>query len=155
MKQVVQAVCTMCVLALLALSAQAQQWSPEQQEIWQVIAKHWELEKAGDEAWKDMLHGSFQSWSVHDPMPYNKEVTERFADAEVDHFKILVQHIAPVGLIVTGDTAVAHYYHTTIVEHRDGQLETIDGRFTDILTRTGDGWQFVAWMGQEVGEESD
>jgi hypothetical protein len=142
-----------CVLALLALPVQAQQWSPEQQEVWQMIAKQWDLEMAEDDAWKDMLHESFQSWSIDDLMPLDKEATTRFADAEVGHFKILVQHIAPVGIIVVGDTAIAHYYHTTIVQYDDGVRETIDGRFSDILTRTGDGWKFVGWVGEETGEE--
>ena len=153
MKQAFQLMYATCVLAMLTLPVQAQQWSPEQQEIWQVVAKQWELEKNGDDAWKDMLHESFQSWSIDDLMPFDKEATTRFADAEVDHFKIIVQHIAPVGIIVVGDTALAHYYHTTIVEHRDGELETIDGRFTDILTRTGNGWKFVGWVGEETVEE--
>lgn len=152
MKQALQVVYMTCVLALLALPVQAQQWSPEQQEIWQLVAKQWELEMAEDDAWKEMLHESFQSWSIDDLMPMDKEATTRFADAEKGHFKILVQHIAPVGIIVTGDTAIAHYYHTTVVEHDDGAKETIDGRFTDIFTRTGDGWQFVGWVGEETGE---
>jgi hypothetical protein len=152
MKQIFQVVYMTCALALLALPVQAQQWSPEQIEIWQTITKQWELEKAEDEAWKEMLHDSFQSWSNDDLMPFDKADTTRFADAEVGHFKILLQHIAPVGIIVTGDTAIAHYYHTTIVEHDNGEKETIDGRFTDILTRTGDGWQFVGWVGEEEAE---
>jgi hypothetical protein len=154
MKQAFQFVYMACVLTLLALPVQAQQWSPEQQEIWQLIAKQWELEKAEDDAWKNMLHDSFQSWSIDDLMPMDKAATTRFADAEAGHFKILVQHIAPVGIIVTGDTAIAHYYHTTIVEHDNGEKETIDGRFTDILTRTGGGWQFVGWVGEESGEQN-
>jgi ketosteroid isomerase-like protein len=153
MKQLSQLVYMTCVLALLALPVHAQQWSPEQQEIWQLIDKQWELEQAEDNAWKAMLHDSFQSWSTDDLMPFDKADTTRFADAEAGHFKILVQHTAPVGIIVTGDTAVVHYYHTTIVEHDDGEKETIDGRFTDILTRTGDAWLFVSWVGEEEGED--
>jgi hypothetical protein len=153
MKQVFQLVYTTCVLALLALPVQAQQWSAEQQEVWQIISKHWELEKAGDKAWIDLLHDSFQGWSSDDLMPLSKADTVRFTDAEVGHFKILAQHTTPVGIVVTGDTAVIHYYHATFIEFDDGERETIDGRFTDILTRTGDGWRFVGWVGEEKGED--
>jgi len=154
MKQAFRLVYITCVLALLALPVQAQQWSPEQQEVWQTIAKQWELEQAEDDAWKNMLHDSFLSWSMEDLMPFDKAATTRFADAEAGDFKIVVQHIVPVGIVVTGDTALAHYYHMTIVEHKNGERETIDGRFTDILTRTGNGWQFIGWVGEEVGEEN-
>lgn len=154
MKRAFQLVYMACVLALLALPVQAQQWSPEQQAVWQTIVKQWDLELAEDMAWKDMLHESFQSWTMDDLMPFDKETTTRFAEAEKGHFKILVQHIAPVGIIVVGDTAIAHYYHTTMVAYDDGQRETHDGRFTDILVRTKDGWQFVGWVGEESGEEN-
>jgi hypothetical protein len=153
MKQVFQLVYMTCVLALLALPVQAQQWAEEQLEVWQIISKHWEMEKAEDNAWIEMLHESFQSWPNDALMPLDKAGTARVAATETGRFKILVQHVAPVGIVIVGDTAVAHYYHTTIIEYKDGERETIDGRFTDILTRTGDGWQFVSWVGEEVGED--
>ena len=71
-----------CALALLALPVQAQQWSAEQQEVWKVITKVWELEKAGDESWVDTLHASYQSWPYESPMPLNKAGTERLIAAE-------------------------------------------------------------------------
>ena len=50
MKQIFQFVYMTGVLALLALPVQAQQWSPEQLEVWQTISKLWEMEKAEDNA---------------------------------------------------------------------------------------------------------
>lgn len=153
MKQIFQLVCVTCVLALLAVPVQAQTWSAEQLEVWQVVSKQWELEMAEDDAWIEMLHDSFQSWPNEASMPLDKADTARFHAAEAGQFKIQVQDIAQVGIVVTGDTAVAHYYHTTVVEYDDGERETFEGRFTDILTRTGDGWQFVSWVGHEEVED--
>ena len=49
------------VLALLALPAKAQEWSAEQLEGWELVSRVWDLEMAGDDAWMDLLHDSFQS----------------------------------------------------------------------------------------------
>ena len=107
---------------------------------------------AGDDSWIEMLHASFQSWPNDAPMPLDKADTARFLAAEIGQFKILAQDIAPVGIVVTGDTAVAHYYHTAITKHNNGERETSVGRHTDTLTRTGDGWRFVSWVGDETSE---
>ncbi len=149
MKQVFLLVCVTCVLALPALPVQGQEWSAEQLEVWQIISKQWDLEKAGDEAWMELLHPSFQAWPNESPMPLDKTDAARFIAAEAGRFKIVAQDLAPVGIVVTGDTAVIHYFHTTITEYSDGERETAVGRSTDVLTRTEDGWRFVSFVGDE------
>ena len=152
MKRVIPLVYASCVLALLALPAKAQEWSAEQLEVWEVVSKVWDLEMAGDDAWMDLLHDSFQSWPQAELMPHDKADVARFVAAEAGEVNIVLQDISPVAIIVTGDTAVAHYYHTTITEDEDGH-ETTDGRSTDILTRTRNGWRFVSWVHSEQGED--
>ena len=151
MKKLFLLVCMTCVLAL---PVQAQQWSAEQTEIWNTVSKQWELEMAEDKAWIDMLHAAFQSWPNESLMPLGKADTVRFHAADAGQFKIVVQHIAPVGIVVVGDTALAHYNHMTTVEYQDGERESFDGRFTDILIRSGNGWQFIGWVGEEEPEGS-
>lgn len=150
MKRVFLLVCVMC---LLALPVQPQEWSAEQLEVWQTVSKLWEMEMAGDDAWMELLHPSFQGWPYESAMPVDKTDLARFMAAERGEFKIVVQDIHPVAIVITGDTAVAHYYHTTVAEYTDGERETIDGRSTDVLTRTADGWRFVSWVGNEIPEE--
>ena len=144
-----------CVLALLAQPVLAQKWSAEQQEVWKVLTNVWELEKAGDDSWVDTLHASYQSWPYESPMPLDKAGTERLIAAERGETKVLSQELIPVGIIVVGDTAVIHYFHTTLAEWADGERETFDGRATDVLTRTKDGWRILSWVGEEMGEDDD
>jgi hypothetical protein len=61
-----------CVLALLALPAKAQEWSAEQLEVWELVSRVWDLKMAGDDAWMDLLHDSFQSWPHAELMPHDK-----------------------------------------------------------------------------------
>jgi hypothetical protein len=32
-------------------------------------------------------------------------------------------------------------------KNKEGEFETTNGRYTDILVRTDDGWKFLAWAG--------
>jgi hypothetical protein len=155
MRKVLLAVCVTCVLALLASPAQAQKWSPEELEVWKVITTLWELEKAGDQSWMDTLHESYRSWPYESAMPMSKEDTVRWVESERGQFKILVQHLAPIAIVVVDDTAVVHYYHSSVAEYDDAERETIDGRATDVLVRTGDGWRILSWVGDEIGEDDD
>ena len=149
MRRVFLFVCVTSFLALLTLPVQAQEWSAEQREVWDFVSKQWEMEKAGDQSWLDMFHPSFQGWPVGAPTPYGKDVVKQFFSVEAGRDDILVQHLAPISIIVTEGTAVAHYYYTLLIEHRDGERETSTGRSTDVLTKTGDGWQYLSWIGQE------
>ena len=153
MKRVIQFVYVTCSLALLVLPAQAQEWSAEQLEVWEVVSTVWDKEMAGDDSWMDLLDDSFQSWPGSELMPHDKADVARFVAAEAGRFKIVLQDISPVAIIISGDTAVAHYYHTTISEYDDGEREASDGRSTDILRRTGNGWRFVSWVHSEWGED--
>ncbi len=145
--------CVPCVLALAPPSAPAQRWSGEELGIWKIISNQWKLESADDEAWIEMLHPSFLGWAKRAPMPHDKKVTVRFITAEADQFKVVVEDIQPVGIVVTGDTAVAHYYHISIQENKNGEREISTGRYTDVLIRTGDGWRFLSWVGDERLQE--
>ena len=55
----------------------------------------------------------------------------------------------PLSIVVHEDVAIAHYLFTSATEdkNKDGKIETANGRYTDILVRTDDGWKFIAWSG--------
>jgi hypothetical protein len=143
------------VLPMLALPAQvqAQEWSAEQLEVWDAVNTLWDLEMRGDPAWPDMLHDSFIGWVDESPAPHDKGTTVRFINAEADQLRWVVHDLKPVGIVVTGNTAVVHYFHVAIIEYRDGDRDTVYGRQTDVLTRTGDGWRYVSWLGHERSDE--
>jgi hypothetical protein len=42
---------------------------------------------------------------------------------------------------------VAHYLYTSAYENRDDEVEMNNGRYSDVLVRTKDGWKFLTWHG--------
>ena len=80
-------------------------------------------------------------------------LAEDLADS---HFAAMKQFSEDIGLAfqirddlldVEGDTAVAHYFYTSAYEDNDDKVEVSNGRYTDILVRTEDGWKFISWHG--------
>ena len=53
----------------------------------------------------------------------------------------------PLAITIHGDVAVAQYLYSVAFKDRDGKFEMTNGRYTDILVRTEDGWKFIAWHG--------
>lgn len=138
------------VICILAVRADTQTWSQEQLEVWKVIQDQWEAAKAKDVSWPDrFLHSSFLGWSDENPTPRDKSSTKRWEAYNSANSKTIEQELNQAGIVVVGSTAVVHYYFSTATENSKGERETNHGRYTDILVKVDDGWQFIAWRGGE------
>jgi hypothetical protein len=136
------------VLLLPAGVAVAQSTADDAADVILIIEEQWEAEQNGDKDWLDeMLHPKFSGWQNTAPAPRSKSSTklwDRFADTQgrmIEH-ELYFQNI-----VVEADMAVAHYFYTSAYEDNDDEVEVSNGRYTDILVRTEDGWKFIAWHG--------
>ena len=136
------------ILLLPAGMAVAQDTTDDAADVILIIEEQWEAEQNGEKDWLDeMLHPKFSGWKKNAPAPRAKSSTklwDRFADTQgrmIEH-ELYFQNI-----VVEGDMAVAHYFYTSAYEDNDDEVEVSNGRYTDILVRTEDGWKFIAWHG--------
>ena len=60
---------------------------------------------------------------------------------------IVAHELYPLQIIVHDDVAIAHYMYTSAYRSKDGDVELSNGRFSDVLIRTEDGWKFLSWHG--------
>jgi hypothetical protein len=142
---------TLSVLAVTLLSvgsAWAQEDTEDQADVWAVIEQQWNAEEKGDKKWIDrLLVESFSGWGTQSPAPRSKSATkmwDRFNDTQG---RTVAHELYPLAIIVYEDTAVAHYLYSMAFEQKDGEVKLTNGRYSDILVRTADGWKFVAWHG--------
>lgn len=146
---------SLIVLALPVLSA-AQEWSPEQTEVWKVIVAQWDADQAGDSTWTETaLHASFQGWSNESPMPRDKESTKKWNKYGSENSTTHAQELSPVGIVVVDSTAVAHYFYSTAAEDRTGKHKTTHGRYTDVLIKQDGEWIFISWHGGDDTKADD
>jgi len=122
-----------------------QTWSDEQIEVWNVIEAQWKASMEKDATWPDKtLHEKFLGWDNDRPMPQDKSSIHSWVLYRLENSTTLLQELYPVGIIVHGNTAVAHYFYSQATEDRKGERETSHGHVTDVLVKENGTWQFLA-----------
>ena len=135
--------------ALFLTSAFAQDIRDDEADVMLVIEQEWEASQKGDQDdVDDMLTDDFMGWGKTSPAPRSKVSTSkwsRFTDKEIG--TVLRYELYPLSITVHGDVAIAHYLYSTAFRDKDDKIEMSNGRYTDVLVRTEDGWKFIAWHG--------
>ena len=139
---------TTSLLFFFASGAAAQDNSQDAADVWAVIESEWNADENGDREWPEkLLVEEFSGWSKNAPVPRAKSSIKMW-DRFNEQIGIPVAHeLYPYTIVVKGDTAVAHYLYSSAFKKKDGEIIMSNGRFTDVLIRTDDGWKFLAWHG--------
>jgi len=142
---------TLSIMAATLLSigvAVAQDDTDDQADVWAIVEQQWNADEKGDKKWIDrLLADDFFGWGKNSPAPRSKASTkmwDRFNDSQGS---TVAHELYPLAIIVHENTAVAHYLYSMATEDNDGEVEVKNGRYSDILIRTEDGWRFLAWHG--------
>ena len=128
--------------------AAAQDTSADQASVWAVVEKQWNAVEAGDEKWMDeLLADDFTGWPKNAPAPRNKASTKMWNRFNESQGTVVAHELYPLAIVVYDDVAVAHYLYTSAYKNRDDDVEMNNGRYTDVLVRSKDGWKFLTWHG--------
>lgn len=126
----------------------AQDDAADRADVWSVVEQQWEAEAGGDKKWMERyLAEDFSGWQKDSPAPRNKasiQMWDRFMDSQGS---MVAHELYPLQIIVHDDVAIAHYMYTSAYRAKDGDVELNNGRFSDVLIRTEDGWKFLSWHG--------
>jgi len=136
-------------LFLTGLSA-AQQWSKEQQEVWAVVQKYWEINESDPLAFLDYFDESYLGWSYNNEAPATKNDAVKTFTYWSKKGKSKLNILTPARIWVSGNYAYVHYYYTEITERNDGTPNTEKGRWTDILMKKDGKWMLVGDHGGEI-----
>jgi ketosteroid isomerase-like protein len=135
-------------LLLLSGFAAAQDTSGDQANIWAQVERQWNEVEDGDRKWIDeLLMADFSGWPKNSPAPRNKASTKMWNRFNETQGKLVAHELYPLNIIVHGDVAVAHYLYTSAYKNKDGEVEMTNGRYSDVLVRTDEGWKFLSWHG--------
>jgi hypothetical protein len=138
--------CAVLAVALVSAAAQAQTWSAEQQAAWAASESTWERDLNKDSGWiNDATHASVSAWGMDYPAPRGRDSVHRWAQHGQSTGTMLMYDLAPLAIVVAGDTALVHYYYTTASKTAEGKNETTHGRCSDTLVRDGGKWVFLGW----------
>jgi len=120
----------------------------ESADVWAAVEDQWDAEKKGDKKWTDrMLHEDFSGWGKESPAPRSKSSTQMWDRFSDEQGNIVEHELYPLAIVVNGDVAIAHYLFSSAYQDKDDNVEMNNGRYTDVLVRTENGWKFIAWHG--------
>ncbi|MDH3338673.1 MAG: nuclear transport factor 2 family protein [Gammaproteobacteria bacterium] len=134
--------------AIASSPAIAQGSADDEANVILTIERQWAAEQNGDEEWLDtLLVDKFSGWPKNAPAPRSKSSTKMWDRFNDDQGKTIEHELYFQNIVVHGDVAIAHYLYTSAYEDKEKKVEVNNGRYTDILVRTDDGWKFIAWHG--------
>lgn len=138
------AVLGVCLVSIVG----AQEAGDDQAEVWTIVEAQWDAEEKGDRRWIErMLAEEFSGWPSSSPAPRSKSSTQMWDRFNDEQGQMVAHELYPLAIIVNGDVAIAHYLYTSAYEPKDGEVELSNGRYTDVLIRSEDGWLFLSWHG--------
>jgi ketosteroid isomerase-like protein len=141
---------SLVLLFVFSAGLQGQSWNKTQKTIWSQVESHWMAQAKKDlGAVMAQLHPDFTGWSHDQPVPDDRQATEKWIRYQMAMRETTMHELKPLEIQVVGNTAVVHYYFVQVSQNPDETHETVRGRFTDVLIRTGEGWKFIAWHGGE------
>jgi ketosteroid isomerase-like protein len=136
------------VCTLVSSTAFTQEIRDDEADVLLTIERAWEANRKGDhDDFDDMLADNFMGWSKSSPAPRGKTSTSRWHRLNDEIGRLLRYELYPLWITVQDDTAVAHYLYSVAVKNKDGEIKMSNGRYSDVLMRSDDGWKFVAWHG--------
>lgn len=146
-KEVLKLVLT-CVLLFGYASVYAEESADDPANVWSVIEEEWNAVEKGDKKWPDrLLTDDFAAWGKSSPAPRDKASTKMWNRFNEQIGKLVAHELYPLSIIVHDDVAVAHYLYSSAFQSKNDEIEMNNGRYTDVLVRTEDGWKFLTWHG--------
>ncbi len=136
------------IFLMVSASANAQDSADDAAEVILTIEEQWQAEANGDDDWLDeQLLENFSGWPKNAPAPRSQSSTKKWDRFDDDQGETVEYELYFQNIVVHGDVAVAHYFYTNAFQDKDDEVEVSNGRYTDVLVRTDDGWKFIAWHG--------
>ena len=126
----------------------AQDANDDQADVWAIIEQEWDADEKGDRKWPDrLLTDDFSGWPKNSPAPRDKSSIKMWDRFGEQMGSMVAHELYPLSIVVNGDVAIAHYFYSSAFKDNDDNVEISNGRYTDVLIRTEDGWKFIAWHG--------
>jgi hypothetical protein len=151
LKKLLKVLAVSLACGAFAATAAAQNWSPEQQEVWQLELQQWKMAAAEDTSWIDsMVHPNMRFWETSDPMPRDKASLKHWSRYDSENSTMLQHELFPIAITVTGNVAVVQYHYREARENFKKERETVIGRYTDVLIKENGRWMFITWTGGQI-----
>lgn len=138
------------LLTLVPLSAQAQEWTPAQREVWQALEACWSSDNI-DKA-MTCVHDDYVSFQAAAGVPLNKADLRATWGHTLETAEQLWVYRKPLNIDVRGDVAVVLYVVDFVERSRSTGVETT-GKYnwTEVFVKEDGVWRALTDHGSKVG----
>ena len=138
------------IFLITASNVNAQEWTEDQLEVWQVVETAWENWQNGNyDAALESIHEKYLGWNHEDPLPTNKEKWIKTIKMMEGYAELTYFDLEPARITVYHNVAVVDYYFTqTMTFTKDGEAKdyTIKGKNAEFLIKEKDLWLLIGDM---------
>ena len=138
-----------CVVVAFPQHVSAQQWSSQQQAVWDAEVACLNAGLNDIPARKACVHPDFMGWGVQKPVPM--AFSEREFDYYFDHNDLKVIEAVPLHILVEGDLAVIQLMVREVSSLDGGPDAESWVAWTDIMKRDDGMWRWIADHGHAPG----
>ncbi len=145
------------VFAALYSDASAQQWSPEQKDVWSGVEKYWEVSSQGDaQAFMSYFDDSYMGWNFRSRVPMNKSNVSKWIKEEMKNTSTILYSITPLTIWVNGNFAYVHYTYSQLLKNNEtGKKIPSSGVWTDILMKKNGKWMLIGDHGGQTSNNKN
>jgi hypothetical protein len=138
---------TIGVACLSITQLSAQEWTKDQQEVWNEVEKMWSNWESGniDAAFVN-VHDKYIGWNNTSPLPISKSKWVEPAKKDKDKYTNKGYDIEPARILVEGDAAVVHYYYTMWWIYDNGEKKEngiSKGKWSEFFIKEGGKWKLI------------
>ncbi len=144
------------ILAVLAiavfspLTAQAQQWTAEQQEVWETLEACWDAKDL--ETTMGCIHDDYVAWPMDGGVPLNKVDLRASMEGFFATQEAVWAYRKPLSIDVRGEVSTVIYVVDWVSRYLvSGEETSGTTNWTEVFVKNGDRWQLLADHGTEVG----
>jgi len=142
------------IALFLPVTAQAQNWSAEQQELWEFEKACWEAEDL--ETVMACVHDDYVGWGDLQPFstPKNKADLQVLLGRNFETLDIVFLYLKPLEIRIHGNVAVILYVSTLTVKNKaTGEEASFADQWTDIAVKQDGKWKLIADHSTPMGAD--
>ena len=122
MKTIIRLVAVAACFIFVYANAQQPSWNEAQSEIWALVEQSWVDDVARNGKWPaDYVHDNYVSWGDNLAAPRYRDSAIAWGQFAGESSDTLMYEVSPAAIVVENDTAVVHYYATTVTENSSGE----------------------------------
>ncbi len=127
-----------------SLSPNPQEWSKEQQEVWNCLEDHWNLLiNAKVDEFLEYIHPEFRGFGHESPLMVDKTWLSKWVRFWSETTKFPIHYISPISCGVFKEIAILQYYLFTIEKNVEGAGRSVR-RYTMTWMKAEGKWRVIA-----------